>query len=333
MLSVFHEPWWLDAAAPGGWDEVRVAENGRAVARLPFVRQRFHGLRLLLAPPMTTRLGPLTDPGEGRYETRLRRFDHLADELIDQLPRADLFRQTMHPDVVSWLPFHRRGFRVEPQLSYVIDGLADLDEVWNGISGRTRRVIKSAGRTLAIERDTTADRLAHMVRSTFGRQRLEVPYDPVVLERIVAACLARDRGTVLTAVDASGNVHASLFCAWDDQRAWYLGGGGDPRLRSSGAGSLLMWELIKESAKHVDRFDFEGSMLPAVERYFRNFGGRQQTYFAVTRTSRRFAPLWALRQQQERAAAGGGGEDGDPTGARRLLVRAAGAIRRSGGKG
>jgi len=109
---------------------------------------------------------------------------------------------------------------------------------------------------------------------------------------------------VLSAVDATGALHASLYCVWDDRRAWYLGGGGDPGLRSSGAGSLLMWELIKESAKHVGCFDFEGSMLPGVERYFRNFGGRRETYFEVSRASRRFAPLWAAFSHRRGAGAG-----------------------------
>jgi hypothetical protein len=301
--SVFHEPWWLDAVAPGGWAEARVEEGGAAVARMPYAVRRRHGLSLLLAPPLSNRLGPLVDLGEGRQEARLRRFDHLVDALLDQLPAADLIRQPLHPDVLSWLPFHRRGFRVEPQISYVIDRLDDLDEVWGGVAGRTRRVIKSAGKVVEVHRDENAERLVRMVGSTYRRQGLDVPYDPRVLDRAVEAALGRARGTVLTAVDEAGNVHSSLFCVWDDRRAWYVGGGGDPELRSSGAGSLLMWELIKEAAKHVPRFDFEGSMVPGVERYFRNFGGRQETYHMVTRTSARLAPLWALRGLRERRRA------------------------------
>jgi Acetyltransferase (GNAT) domain len=331
MLSVFHEPWWLDAAAPGSWDEAQVEEDGQPVARWPFLVRRRFGLRLLLAPPLSGRLGPLTCSSGGRNEARLRRFDHLVNELMDQLPPADLFRQSLHPDVLSWLPFYRRGFQIEPRTSYVIDHLTDIVEVWNGISGGTRRVIRNAAKTLEVEQDSTTDRLERMIRSTFDRQHLDVPYDSSVLDRIVSACLARDRGTVLSAVDSSGNVHASLFCAWDDQRAWYICGGGDPRLRSSGAGSLLMWELIKESAKHVDRFDFEGSMLPSVERYFRNFGGQQETYFLVTRTSKRFSPLWALWQRWARAPVSIN-VDGEQGVARRLLMRAARAAWRAGGR-
>jgi Acetyltransferase (GNAT) domain len=311
MPSVFHEPWWLDAASPGGWREVRVEENGQPAARLPYVDRRRFGLRLLVPPPLTNRLGPLVTPGSGGNEARLRRFDHLVGELLDRLPSADLIRQSMHPDALSWLPFQRRGFRVEPQVSYVIDRLDDLDAAWRGIAGRTRRVIRKAEQQLEVQRDEQADRLAAMVGSTYRRQHREPPYDPAVLHRVVAAGLARDRGTVLTAVDAQGRVHASLFCVWDDRRAWYLCGGGDAELRASGAGSLLMWELIKESAKHVPRFDFEGSMLPAVEHYFRKFGGRQETYYQVTKTSRRFAPAWALRQWRSGAAVTRGDRDHD----------------------
>jgi len=45
-LSVFHEPWWLNAVSPGGWTEVRVDEDGRTVARLPYAEKRRLGLRL-----------------------------------------------------------------------------------------------------------------------------------------------------------------------------------------------------------------------------------------------------------------------------------------------
>src|SRR3954471_17952825 len=121
MRSIFHEPWWLDAVAPGGWQQVEIVENGRVCARLPFVQRRRLGARLVLSPPLTNRLGPLVDVPPGRNETRIRRHDRLVEGLLDKLPPADLVRQTLHPGSLSWLPFHRRGFRVEPSLSYVVD--------------------------------------------------------------------------------------------------------------------------------------------------------------------------------------------------------------------
>ena len=63
-------------------------------------------------------------------------------------------------------------------------------------------------------------------------------------------------------------------------------GGGDPHLRTSGAGSLLIWEAIQRASADSQVFDFEGSMLRPVERFFRAFGGRQTPYPHVSRATR-----------------------------------------------
>ncbi|MEJ5363543.1 MAG: hypothetical protein WHS86_00445 [Desulfosoma sp.] len=60
-------------------------------------------------------------------------------------------------------------------------------------------------------------------------------------------------------------------------------GGSDPELRNSGAGSLCLWHAIINEPKHIQVFDFEGSMLEPVERFFRAFGAEQVPYFQVTR--------------------------------------------------
>ena len=74
---------------------------------------------------------------------------------------------------------------------------------------------------------------------------------------------------------------------WDRHAAHYLLGGADPNLRTSGASSLLLWEAIMRARAVTDAvtdaFDFRGSMLQSVERFFRAFGRRQTPYLNVTR--------------------------------------------------
>ncbi|MBE7441610.1 MAG: hypothetical protein HS119_04060 [Flavobacteriales bacterium] len=51
--------------------------------------------------------------------------------------------------------------------------------------------------------------------------------------------------------------------------------------------SLLLWEAIKRSKNKTKSFNFEGSMIESIERYFRAFGGKQTPYFEITkRTSK-----------------------------------------------
>lgn len=67
----------------------------------------------------------------------------------------------------------------------------------------------------------------------------------------------------------------------DQHTVYYLLGGGDPELRTSGATSLLMWEGIRWASEQGKQFDFEGSMVEPIERFFRSFGARQIPYFGI----------------------------------------------------
>ena len=102
---------------------------------------------------------------------------------------------------------------------------------------------------------------------------------------------------MLFAQDASGHVHAVLYVVWDRNAAFHLLSGADPELRTSGAGSLLMWEAITRARAVTDVFDFEGSMLKPVERFFRAFGSRQTPYLRVSRATPAARAVLALRRR------------------------------------
>ena len=45
-----------------------------------------------------------------------------------------------------------------------------------------------------------------------------------------------------------------------------------------------MWEAIKFAKKlGIKYFDFEGSMVPQIERYFRGFGGKLTPYYRINK--------------------------------------------------
>lgn len=293
---IFHEPWWLDAVAPGQWTEVRVERNGQLRAVLPFAQRRVGPLVVLGAPPLSPYLGPLVDAGDGKDATRLKRDRELQSELVDSLPRHDVYKATFPLDHCNWPLFHERGFVGTPRITYVLDEIKNADKVWRGITDSTRNVVRKAEKRLAVRSDPDATSLVKLSAATFARQGLDLPYDATLLERVVDAVLERDAGRVLTAVDEDGTANASVLVVWDDQRAYYLVSGADPELRRVGGQTLLVWEAIKAAAGHVDSFDFEGSMVPGVERFFRSFGGAQRTYLGVIHLSRRARVAYSLRE-------------------------------------
>ena len=95
------------------------------------------------------------------------------------------------------------------------------------------------------------------------------------------------REKILIAEDEQGRRHAGVYIVWDNTSAYYLMGGGDPDLRNSGATSLCMWEAIQFASTVTQRFDFEGSMMEPVEKFFRAFGATQTPYFSISKTPSR----------------------------------------------
>ena len=62
----------------------------------------------------------------------------------------------------------------------------------------------------------------------------------------------------------------------------YLMGAADPGYHNSGAMSLLLWHGIQLASQKGLQFNFEGSMVPAIERFFSAFGGTLTPYHHIT---------------------------------------------------
>lgn len=283
--SIFDEPWWLDAVAPGDWSEVRIEKDGSTIARWPFVARSRFGITVLADAPGAKLLGPWISPGSGKYTTRLSRRQQLLDQLVDLLPTYAVLTQNFHYNHTDWLPLYWRGFRQTTRYSYRLPDLSDLTAIWKEMRENIRREIRKAERQLAVDRDADVETLEVQLGKTCGRQGRQPGLSAGFLQRVYNAARGRDQGKVYAAVDSGGRVHASIFVVWNRQSAFYLLGGGDPELRTSGAHSLLLWDAIKDLSGETDAFDFEGSMVRPVERFFRAFGGKQTPYFQIAHTS------------------------------------------------
>jgi GNAT acetyltransferase-like protein len=303
--AIFQQPWWLDAVAPGSWSEATVERDGRLVARLPYVVRGRGPLRVLTMPPLTATLGPWVQRSQAaRPAQALSREMELLRALAAGLPRADVFSQQFSPTMLNALPFHWAGYRLEMQYTYRLEGLDSEEKLWSGLRGNIRSDIRKARKQVAVRDDLGIDAFHAVWAMTFARQGMAPPASLAELARIDAACSARGARAMLFAVDEADRVHAVAYAVWDRRAAYYLLGGGDPDLRNSGATSLLVWELIMRARRVTDVFDFEGSMIEPLERFFRAFGGRQTPYLHVFRATRRGRTALALRSGWRRLAPG-----------------------------
>jgi len=289
--SIFEQPWWLDAVAPGKWGEVTVSRGGEVIARMPYTMGRRCGLPAIVMPPFTQALGPWLRPTSAKYANQLGEQKQLLVELIEQLPEVDSFYHHLTPNLTNWLPFHWAGFKQTTRYTYRLSDLTDQDKIWSGLRENIRREVRKAQRNAAVRDDLGLEWFLDINRRTFIRQGMELPYDVGLLERVDEACSMRGARKMLFAEDALGRVHAAVYIVWDHDCAYYILGGSDEELRSSGAGSLVMWEAIKFASTVARSFDFKGSMKESIERFNRAFGAEQVPFHQIMKSSLRMRVL------------------------------------------
>ncbi len=300
-IPIFSRDWWLDAVCgDSSWDVAVVKNEERILGTMPYVYSKDKSE--LVMPLLTQTLGPWLAKSFATYTNQLGEQKKIFQGLMEQLPQCMNFFQNFHYNITNWQPFYWAGYTQTTNYTYILDDIADTKKLWSASSHNIRTDINKAQNryNIVIKSDAnsnfTFDDFFKVSILTFARQHMPAPYPREFVENVYMACKARGVGRLFFAVDPDEHIHAVLFLIWDENSAYYLMGGGDPSLRNSGATSLLLWEAIQYAASVTKKFDFEGSMLEPVEKFFRAFGAKQTPYFQITKTDPRREYMKNLRK-------------------------------------
>ena len=181
-------------------------------------------------------------------------------------------------------PFIWKKFKVTTQLTYQLDLTKTEDELLKNFSTERRKnITKSEKEGLIIKHIDPNEEMIEMILETFNRQDISV--DEELIKNILIKTPKENKiGTI--ACDTDDNLLACNFCLIDSFKTTYLFGGYSSKYKNEGAGAYAMWHSIKRTKeKGIEVFDFEGSMIPQVEKYFRGFGGDLVPFYRVNKSS------------------------------------------------
>lgn len=282
--SLFEQPWWLEAVAPGQWKEIVLKKGEEIVMRFPFVMEKKNGFTSVIMPGVTQTLGPWIKPLQGKHSSQLSLQKELMTEMICQLPPHDSFNQRFHHSITNWLPFYWKGFTQTTRYTYIIDDLTDLDRVWEGMKSNIRNKIRKAEKSgIKVVRTDDVETFLDLNELTFKRQGLLLPFSRDFIRRLNSACVKKNARKIYVTYGPDGRPQTGLFCVSDGRATYNLLQGGDPKLRNSGANALAMWESIKDASEVSETYDFEGSMIEPIEEFFHSFGAIQKPYFEISK--------------------------------------------------
>lgn len=287
-IPIFSRAWWLDAVAGDqNWDVAIVENSGRIDASMPFGLTIANGSKVLGMTPETQSLGPWLRPTQMKYSRALGREKKLMKSLISNLPPFDVYSQNWHHTITNWLPFYWEGFKQTTRYTYRLPDISNESKIWDGLRENIRTDIRKAENrfNLEVRTDLGITTFWKLFAKTYARQGKPLPHtEEFIVNLDKKASLAKSR-KIFIAIDSKGQHHAGVYLVWDQNSAYYLMGGGDPTLRNSGASSLCLWEAIRFARGVTKSFDFEGSMIESVEKFFRAFGAIQTQYSFVTKNN------------------------------------------------
>jgi hypothetical protein len=282
-IPVFSRDWWLDAACGDDWEALLKEKDCKVYAAMPLYVPCKH---IVSMPHYTQTMGIWFAPeaADTKYSSLLGRRRATGEYFIKKLDSYKSFLQNFSHEFTDWLPFYWEGYAQTTRYTYILHDIKNFERLWLNMSRHTRRNVKKAEEEpIVVRRDVTADDFLEIQEMTFKRQHKKNTQSDAVLRRLIDAARERGQGEIFGGYDCAGRLHAAAFVVWQKSSAYYIAGGGNPALRSSGAHGLVMWNAIKYASRYTDTFDFEGSMIGGVERFFREFGAVQTPYFVITR--------------------------------------------------
>ncbi len=235
-------------------------------------------------PPFTPHCGLVFSNHSSNKSNQLS-FDksvlNALAEFFEKLP-YQLFTLAFPIGFMDMQAFIWKKFKVIPNYTYRLDLTQSVDELLKNLSGDKRNSInKSLKDAITVSLSDDLKQVKTMVEKTYSRKAKTV--NEAILNSILFKFAnAQNSFTYVAEIDKKPT--ALSFCIHDTTCAYYLLGGYDNLNKHQGAGVIALWNCILHAKNlGLKTFDFEGSMIPQVEKYFRGFGGDLIPYYTLNK--------------------------------------------------
>jgi hypothetical protein len=297
-VPIFAKDWWLDSVVgEQTWQASYAFTDDRLVAIITYGEHFKYGRRMTKSVSYTPYIGPWIDR-EAQHSLSVSQMRDVKRQLVTNIGSFSKAQLTLCPQETDGYVFSTLGFEVNVKFTYILNTSDSIHQVWKKFAPGLKSDIKRAKNKhgLKIALDANVSDLIALNTKVFERQGIGSPYKNLNLNVLLEHAIDKKCGKIIAAADDSGRVVSCVFVVWDNETMYYLMSGTDPQKRGTGGLSLCLWEAINEAAEMDLKFDFEGSMIDGIEKYFRSFGGKQTPYYVIKKTNgKAFKLLEAFR--------------------------------------
>lgn len=282
--TIFHKTFWLDAWG-GRYDIWGLCQGGNLMGGLVVPYRPIVLQKKVSPPPFAHYSGLIFRKAVGKEVTRMSREKNISAELALLLKKNYRWGVlSFHTKVIDMQPFIWNGFDVDVAYTYILD-IDDLDTTLKNMDRpRAKNIRKAEIMGLNVRACDTFDEIVPLIRKTYATQ--QIMFDEALMRRYEKALSARNMCRSFLCTDRNGKALAAYFLIWDEKRAYTMLAGhyeGNGNGMGGLGGPFCFWGVAQFASRELGfkELDHTGSMIPRVERFVRDFGGRMTPYFLV----------------------------------------------------
>lgn len=279
FVPIFYKPWYLDAVSDSTWDVVIYSDNGKVLGVWVYMIKKKFGLTYILHPQLCPYMGPLF------FDTT--DVKKVYDAMIAKLPKHHLIIQDFHfsSSVIEF----SEGLSSN-KYTYIISNDDNLDILESKMSSNRRRRIRKAGREFTYEEVDDIGEFQDFLDESFTNRGIRNPYSGVKMKDLDDALVKRNARKIIKSTDAHGKILAMQYLLIDEEWVYNLANGVRTDYRHD-ALSYILWTEIKLANESNKSFDFEGSVIPGVEAFFKLFNGTKTSYHSMYKSKNAIVDL------------------------------------------
>lgn len=283
--NVFNTPKWLAIYNPHNLILHGIYnDNHELIGSFSLYKSSKFGMKYYITPPYSSNNAFLLVNPAQSVSNRIT-FEKDVHVCINDYIKglsAKLFISAFPPSVVDTQVYFWNKFKVIPNYTYQLNLAPTAEELFEQLTSEKRKSIRKAEKdNLEIKRVEDYKIVKELVLKTFDRKSKSVSDD--FLNKILFEFADKNNSFAFVAYQ-NGKPSACTFCVYHNNTSYYLFGGYDNSNKHHGAGVSCMWQSILLAKQiGIATFDFEGSMLTEVEKYFREFGGNIVPYYTINK--------------------------------------------------
>ncbi len=252
-----------------------------------FLNTKKYGFTFLKLPPYTPHCG-LFFTSDSKNNSSVNNFSkEIMNEVCDffTAQKSALTVLAFPSAIIDFQPFIWNKYKVIPNYTYRIDLQKSIEDIKSNFDSKNRNVINKAIKeeVVVTENDLGKEELYQFFINSLNTTDANIYEEEL---KNIFTKFSDDTNSFSVVAKKNSELLGIVFCVFDKNTCYYLLGGVNKKSGIQGVNNLLVQKSIeKAKALGCTTFDFEGSMLKGVEKFFRSFGPELVPYFTVNKAS------------------------------------------------